>query len=93
MRLPLILERALVACSGAPPGRVRMIREQHPDSFRLRGVTAGGAPVGSFDPNYSEHLPTDYPRLWLEYEQVPSEVAMVVSQRLGCRLDEIGDRT
>ena len=91
MRLPLILERALVACSGAPPARARMVRDTAPTESRLRGCTVGGAIVGDFDRNYSDFLPVDFPRVWLEYRHVPADVVDILTHRLGCRLDEIGD--
>jgi hypothetical protein len=91
MKLPLILERALVACSGGPPARARLIADQNTDADRLRARTVGGAFVGSFDRNYRDFLPPNDVRLWLEYQAVPREVVKIVANRLGCRLDEIGD--
>jgi hypothetical protein len=91
MRLPLILERALVACSGAPPSWARLVRAPAPTERRLRGRTVSGAFVGDFDMNYSDFLQADSPRLWLQYQHVPAEVVDILKNRLGCRLDEIGD--
>lgn len=92
MRLPLILERALVACSGAPPAKVMLVRDPQGSGRFLRGCTESMAFKGTFDPNYDKFLPADAARSWLEYRYIPRLLVETVADRLGCRVDdEIGD--
>ena len=93
MRLPLILERAMVACSGGPPEKRRLLRDRLAVAGRLRVRTDDGVLIGIFDLNYSDFLPADSPRWWLKYQHVPSVVAESIAARLGCRLDDVGAPT
>lgn len=93
MRLPLILERSLVACSGSPPGTSRLVRDtdpSHRDPKSLRALSLDEF-VGFFDRNYAEFIPENEPRVWLEYQHVPRELVALVANKLGCRITEVGD--
>jgi hypothetical protein len=87
MRVPHVLERALVAASGAPPTKCRLTRVPNRAEEGIFGKDGRGNVFGPFDPSYDKLLPAEPGcRLWLRYRWVPTPLAVLVADRLGCRL-------
>jgi hypothetical protein len=81
-RLPLILERALILCSGAPPKELPV--RQAPGREKLVMEHVGGLDeIGTVSRVYEQFLPHD-PRyaIWLGYRWVPESIAEAIAFRV-----------
>lgn len=91
LNLPLVLERALVACSGAPPREVALTQFAN-NGNQTYGRDESGTTYGPFAPFYGEEGRPGYlgrdseTRTWLEYCHVPRSIAELVADKLSCRL-------
>lgn len=80
--LPVVLERALVLCSGALPSEVELVRGEI-DGDRLPLFPKSGGQIKlKISPFYSEMADGK----WLAYPWVPEAVAAAVAGKLGARL-------
>jgi hypothetical protein len=87
LNLPLVLERALIACSGVPPRELRLVSFEN--NGGVYGHDTGGDTYGPFHSHYHHYLGrANDARTWLEYRHVPHEIARSVAAKLSCRLVE-----
>jgi hypothetical protein len=85
LNLPLVLERALIACSGVPPREVRLVSFNN--NGRVYGTDPGGHVYGPFHDLYQRYIGgNNNGRTWLQYRHVPHEIALSVAAKLSCRL-------
>lgn len=87
LNLPLVLERALIACSGVPPRELRLSRAEYAYGNRMYGQDDRGHVYGPFHDHYQGYLGGNHNgRTWLQYRHVPHEIALSVATKLSCRL-------
>jgi hypothetical protein len=88
LRLPAVLERALVLCSGSLPTQHFLIARETPEGL-LAAYADGSGEVGRVSKVYQSQLGGTAPQRngrgvpWLSYRWVPESVARVVAERLG----------
>lgn len=86
LNLPLVLERALIACSGLPPSEIGLVRFRN-NGNQLYGRDARGVSFGPFEDVYEYYLGREpEARTWLEYRHVPRSAAAIIARKLSCKL-------